>query len=158
MANRAVVTIMALGLFVMAIGLFMPPLIDAQDNELRDTEELDEGQEVTVNELVTIQLNEANPDGGTANINVTIIDVATFEETTIGRLNVTNSTTVAPAGDNVTITNDAVVDGDTAQVTLSFSRTYGWEETAITFLNNVDLLLVLVGVLMILGSVLRVVD
>lgn len=153
MADRLVMAFLTLGFFVVAIGLFVPPLIDAQELESQGATELDEGQSETFDELVTVTLDAANvnPD----NINVTVTDEETLSDEVLTNISVGETKTATPRnGDEIDVTLDEVLDGNTAQFTVSFATTYGWDPAAIVFINNFDVMITLVGVLVILGTIL----
>lgn len=159
---RPLVVIVALGFFVLALGLFIPSVIDAEQETTRAAFELNTSETETVDGLVDFTLDDVNETAGT--VNVTVRDNATQEEATITGLNTSVDQTVTPADDPVTVNlveiEPSQTGSDSSEATLlpSFAWTYGWNDGAVTFADNIDLMLVLLGLIMMLAPLLSVVN
>ncbi len=149
-AGKLAVAFFALGMVAIVVGAMVPATIDAQDAEARDTVLLEEGDTAEFDDVIELELLAVN--NAESFVNVTVRDIETQSDANITNLSVGETKTVSPVSDNVSVTLEEIETGNSADLTPSFSRTYGWNGGAKLFMNEMDTMLTLVGFVMVVGG------
>lgn len=153
---RPAMAIISLGMLALMMAFFVPPIIDAQDNEIRNTVELEEGESVIVDEVVRLEMNTV--DNANSLVNLTVRDVSTQSGVNVTNLSVNETKTVTPVDEPISVTLESIETGQRAEVTPEFSRTYGWNDGAAAFIAELDTIMTVVGFLAVAGGIAAVLN
>lgn len=150
MARQLVLAAFGLGLLALTVGLFIPAVIDADQETTREAVELDINESTLVDDIIRYELDAANVTNGTANLTVT--DTSSYTE---AKANLTEGDTVniSLPDDEVSVTLVSVESDGTARIQPDQPYTYGWNSSAKTFLAEIDTIMVLIGTIIMLGGV-----
>lgn len=145
MARKAV-AVAALALMGLLFAFTVPSMIDATQDPRTSEIRLEEGETATVTEGLTIMLNGSTSNEATYQL----------EDTGTGRINgstVSESSPTAnytlPGGDG-TVTYVESTNQD-AVLNVNYSASYGWNEGATVFVDNMAFILVLLALVVVLG-------
>lgn len=147
----------AVGVLVLSVALFIPTLVDGTQNENQDISEIENGTTYDVNEKLSVSVTSVNVSNNTSKVEVTNTDTLESSEKL---LNVSKSKVYTIGGENVTAKLEGLREsprGEFATVTVTYPPTFGFGQASKTFFENVELMIVLVGFIIVL-SVLGVVS
>lgn len=155
-------SIIALGVFILVVGLIFTPLMTASNTPASETDELVEGNTTIIDQEFIITIENATD----THTNVTVQDDKTLVSDT-NNLSVGQSATSTLSGGDVTTTVTDITnfvagqanDPDTHTVTfeLEYPRTYGWSAEGKLFAGQLDVLLGIIGFLIIIAVMVRVI-
>lgn len=150
MSHRLIMGAVALGVLVLAMALFVPSLIDATQDDAQKTVELTEGSSQNLTERLSLTAHDIS--SGQSEANVTLENLVTLNRTA-EHLNVSETKTLNLSNEDVEVTLDSISDTDEALITATYSPMFGWDAGPRTFVENLDLVLALLGALTILGGI-----
>lgn len=142
MSARLILVAFAVGVIGLSIALFAPQAIDPVINDLSDTTNVTEGEQKDITERLVLETE--NVDQGGDQVNVSFLSTKTRNVTTTGPVNVSNSTTVTLDGDSITFTPEEITGSTTADVTVEYPALFGWDDGPRTFVENLDIMLMIV--------------
>jgi len=156
MSRKLIVTIVALAVFVLLIGLLFPTLITSTNERAVTGLQLDEGE----TQAITGGLDATAVETTNSEATIRLTDTETQESI--------NATISEGATETLTFsineeTVDVTVEESTnSEVTLSpveYARTYGWSDGAKTFIGEIGIIFAILAFLMvaaILAAVMRI--
>lgn len=138
---------LALSVLSLAAALFVPVFIDATGTNSVDSAELSEGQTANITDRLSVTADVIDTTSNTANYTLRNEDTLNTTTTSLG---IGSNETVSLSGENITVTHDRITSDNTTVVTLDYSPMFGWNDSARTFIQNMDIVLAALAILMIL--------
>lgn len=143
---------MALGIFVLLIGLIFPTAIDASHTDATAGFELSEGENTTVTDGLRMAVESVEGDNAT----ISLTDTQT-RETESQTLTIGETGTYTTNGETSNVTVESINSNNVTTSTAEYSRTYGWGDGPKTFVDNLGLILAILAFLMGVGALAGVV-
>lgn len=143
---------MTIGVFVLVVALVLPSIIGAADSDQTAAVEITQDETIELTDRLSIRADDVNPSGDNATLTV-------FNSQGLNQsqqlLNDSQTKTFVVDGyaTNVTLDNTFLSEGSkrTSRLAIAYSPYFGWDSGARLFFQNLELLLVLVGGIMVLG-------
>lgn len=148
MSDKFIGAAVAMGVFVLILGLTIPAIVAAPTNTIDYTTSLSESGEETIDNKLAIRLNEANGTQGTAN--VTLTDVETNQSLT-ETLTQNETETVELRGESINLTLGSPTMDSVALLTVGYPSMYSLDGPARIFIENFSLLIVILSFLFAIG-------
>lgn len=143
---------MTIGVFVLVVALLLPAVISAADSDQSKKVELTEGETIEVKNGLAITGDDINPSGD--NATVTVFNQDTLNGST-QQLNDTETKYFVVDGYNTSVSANNTFLSDnsrkTSRLTIGYNPYFNWNGGATIFFQNLELLLVIVGGIMVLG-------
>jgi len=139
-----------LGILALTAAFLVPALRDSTQNDASETKEYFEGEPKEVTSYLEVELDSANATSG--NITVTARNTDTFAANTT-TLSPDTGRTLDVDGENVSVRNQGVRTNNSALVEAGYDPTFGWDSGAAGFLDNIGVLIVLLGFLPFLALI-----
>lgn len=143
---------MALGVFVLLIGLIFPTAIDASHTDATAGFELSEGENTTVTDGLRMAVESVEGDNATISLTDTQTRESERQTLTIGETG-----TFTTNGETSNVTVESINSNNVTTSTVEYSRTYGWGDGPKTFVDNLGLILAILAFLMGVGALAGVV-
>lgn len=142
---------MSLGVIILFLVVSVPVVVDSTTGDNSQTLQLEEEDTVSLSnrlELTNERIRPPTPENAT----FTVRDTETLESQTQLIQNGSQAT-YELSGGNVTVAVTSITDSQTETVTatVTYGTTYGWSDGAQTLANNLPLILVVVGFIVVLG-------
>lgn len=150
--SRFITAIIALGLFVLLIGLILPTAINASHTDASRGFQLSENETHRVTDGLSMTIESVQ----SSNATITLTDNQTRQsDTQTVQIDATNQfETTTNETMNVTLNE---IDGNVTKTTVEYSRTYGWNDGAKLFADNLGLLIAIIAFLLAVGGLSAVV-
>lgn len=140
MAHKIVIGGFALGVLILAVGLFVAPLAGDTQTDARTVVELaDGGDRVDVTQRLGAN---ATINDTTRNATITVTNTQTFDSANT-TLQEGDNTTLTVQGENVSVSYETY--NGNAVVRFDYPPTYGYNDETKLFFENLGLLLTLIG-------------
>lgn len=141
----------AVGILTFGAALFVPPLADATQDDATDTLEVDNGTETDITDRLTVGITEVNTTATPSYATVEYTNNRTLDSVN-ATIDVTNSSTVTLSEDDLKTTVHSI-HGEMVMIGVTYPPMFGWDREARTFFQNIELIIVLLGVAIIVGAV-----
>lgn len=153
MPKRLTVIIVALGIFVLFVGLMFPTLITASNEPAVTGLQVDE----TETETVTGGLEATAVETSNADASIRLTDTETQESVnhTISE-GETQTFEFSINGESVDVTLEETTDSYVTLSPIEYSRTYGWGDGAELFIGNIGIIFTVIAFLMFAGILMAV--
>lgn len=148
MSVRLVVSAFVLGAFVMAIGLFLTPMITDVSTDATTSVELVDNESEEVQQYLEVEPDINSTNG---NATVTVTNTRTFDSKTTVELATGEEDTVALSGENVTVRNSAFSDPEVV-LDVTYPPTFAYDDGPKLFYEHLGTLLAILGLLIALSG------
>lgn len=140
--------IFAAGILILAVALFIPTFVDTTQGNATQVLELDNGSSVELTDKLSVGAVTVSNTGNNATIEYT-------DETSLATnqtlLNVSESGNMTLSGDYVNVTLDSIPENETVRITSTYPPMFGWNAAARTFINNSEIILVMLAGITVLA-------
>jgi len=154
MAHGMTELFFALGVGILAVALLFTPIMDSVAGDATSNLELDNATAQNVTDRLELEATQINQTNST----VTLEDLTDFN-TTSGTLNVSESRTFDLSNDNITVELTSIVTNNTtAQYSVTYPPTFGYNQYVATFMNNLDTIIAALGFLLIGGVFISILE
>lgn len=152
MASEKIILVFALGVLVLVAAFLVPVMRDSTDSDAKAGVSLYVGEEEPLTDVLTVGLRETNASGNQTNATVELRNERTLERniTTIN-----DSATMNVSNESIAVHVDRI-ENDSARVVAEYPPTFGWGTGPAKFLENTGIIVVLAGVLMLFGVVIKI--
>jgi hypothetical protein len=147
MSQKAIVGVFVLGAFALVAAGMLPGLQSATTDGVNETRTLEVGEPDTVQDKFILNATEVSVNGSNATVTVTDLESQERNTTT---LNVSQSETLEVGGESVDVSVEEVRSSSTTVVRASYSSLYGMDDGPRLVFENLGLLILMVGFIMII--------
>ena len=148
--SRALKGAFVLGIFVLAVALMAPTLIDATQENDSKTLAVAENETRELTDTLSLTAESVNVTGENATI---LFEDQRTLDTNSTFVNTTENGNVTLSGDRINVSMDRVTDDDDAIISVSYSPMFGWSDGARLFMENAGLLIALLAGAMVIGVI-----
>lgn len=148
MPHRSAVAVFALGALILAVGVFVSPLIGSAESDAQTAVELSDNQSETVHQNLDV-VAAINTTSGNATF--TFTNSRTLDRNSTSVLQTGQSETLRLSGESITVNNSQFRD-PTVVADVTFPPTFGYDDSVKTFYDNLGLLLAFVGFFFVIGG------
>jgi len=141
--------VFALGIIGLAVAFLIPTLVGAASGDSTSYMELHQNDTQSLTDRLSLSLDDVN--GTDKNVTVTLRDETDFDNTT-AEISTGSQREVQLSGENVTIAVRTVYDANkSVKMAVDYPPMFGWVSGAAVFINNIGVILVLLGGIMLLA-------
>lgn len=152
--SNAVSATVGMMLILVGLSVLVPALYFNLDNPQTTALDHELGQRTVITGDVNAELSAVKPSQGS--VNMSVWDRRTGDSDTTGELAVGSSANVTIAGQNITVTNKAILSDTRALVEYDYPLYIGWPDGSSVLVENTPLILMLAAVMLMVGIVLAV--
>jgi hypothetical protein len=141
----------AVGILVLCVAVFVPTLVDGTQNDKTAIAEIEENSTFDYTDKLSVEAVSVSQSSSSATIEVR--NSETFESSQ-KVLNASESKVYQVGGENVTATLEQLrfsTGGEYATVSVSYPPTFGFGDASKDFFENMEIVIVLVGFIIVLG-------
>lgn len=149
MSHKLIIGGIGIGLFVVALGVFVTPMIDATESDSQTAVTLADGQYEYATDLMRVEANVTQNNNATFEIR----NERTQERNSTSEMTRGDREHVNVGGETVTVTY-VYHDGTNAVAELQYPPTFGYSDSGKTFFDNLGIILALTGFMIAIGGVL----
>lgn len=148
MADKALIFAFVLGIGILSLGMLVPSLVETTTEDASTTIQVNNQTQTNITNNLELEVSRVNNSESTTN--VTLRNLRTFA-TNNSSVDETNTTALALSGDNISVTNQAVVDNDTVRLGVVYPPMFAWNGGARAFVANLDIIMILLGFTLIMA-------
>ena len=150
-ADETLKAIFGLGILVLVIAFLVPGMISLTSGESSTVYELNENDSVQVTDRLSLTLQDINETD--LNVTVELTDLQSLQNTTATLENLSTNE-LQLEGENITVGVGSVYDADTpVRIDVDYPKMYGWDAGPRTFMQNIEVIVVLIAGIMVMGVV-----
>lgn len=148
MARSKVMLAVGIGLLALILGVAMPMLISSTTTDTTESVILDVNESTDLTDTLEIRLDAVETSSNeTNNATVSVTNLRDYETSSV-TINDTESDTVSLSGSDIDVSVDLRT-ADSALIGVDYPPTFGWDESAVMLVENLDVIMVVVTIVII---------
>lgn len=142
-------------LIIFSLAFFIPISFIALESPDTVSITQNEGEQVVLSANILTTATSIS-SSGQGSVNITVIDEDTGNTDSTGELLEGDSTDISINGDTITVTNEDVIDSNTALISYEYPLFIGWPDGAKTIVENIQFLIMFTAILLLIGVLILV--